>query len=321
VTTGAFDHRSTAADVVRGIDLTGAAAVVTGASSGIGLETARALAGAGAAVTLAVRDVAAGSRAARDIAATTGSSGPDVEALDLADLDSVDAFAARWQGPLHVLVNNAGVMMTPEAYTAQGWERQFAVNHLGHFALALGLHAALAADGAARVVSVSSSGHGNSPVVFDDLFFARRSYDPGLAYGQSKTANVLFAVEATRRWAAQGIMVNAAMPGGVWTGLQRHWDPQLLAATKKATAGAGVVKTPEQGAATSVRLATAPTLQGVGGRYFEDCHEATVVPQITDGLHGVRAYALDPAAATRLWNVSTDLLAAARSARAHVKSQ
>jgi len=98
-------------------------------------------------------------------------------------------------------------------------------------------------------------------------------------------------------------------------------DPQLLAATKKATAGAGVVKTPEQGAATSVRLATAPTLQGVGGRYFEDCHEATVVPQITDGLHGVRAYPLDPAAATRLWNVSTDLLAAARSARAHVKSQ
>lgn len=148
-----------------------------------------------------MRDVAAGQRVAEDITATTGNQGVQVAKLDLADIASVDAFTAAWEGPLHILVNNAGVMTTPEQYTAPGWELQFATNHMGHFTLALGLHEALAADGAARIVSVSSSGHGNSPVVFDDLFFAHRPYDPGLAYGQSKTANVLFAVEPTRRWA------------------------------------------------------------------------------------------------------------------------
>lgn len=205
-------------------------------------------------------------------------------------------------------------MTTPETYTAPGWELQFATNHMGHFALALGLHAALAADGSARIVSVSSSGHGNSPVVFDDLFFDRRPYDPGQAYGQSKTANVLFAVEATRRWAGDGITANALMPGGIWTNLQRHWDPDVLAATKASVVAAGMAaKTPEQGAATSVLLATWPALDGIGGRYFEDCHEADVVPEIINGIHGVRDYALDPAAATRLWDVSLELLTTART--------
>ena len=218
------------------------------------------------------------------------------------------AFTDAWRGPLHVLVNNGGVMMTPETRTPDGWELQFATNHLGHFALAVGLHDALAADGQARVVSVSSSGHGNSPVVFDDLSFRRRPYDPGLAYGQSKTAQVLFAVEATRRWARDGITANAVMPGGVWTNLQRHWDPAALAATKASTAAAGwVAKTPEQGAATSVLAAVSPLLAGVGGRYLEDCQEAEVVEAIVDGLHGVRAYAMDPAAAARLWDVSAAL--------------
>ena len=204
-------------------------------------------------------------------------------------------------------------MNTPELYTTPGWELQFATNHMGHFALALGLHDVLAADGAARVVSVSSSGHGSSPVVFDDLFFDRRAYDSHLAYGQSKTANVLFAVEATRRWAAEGITANALMPGGIWTNLQRHWDPGELARTKQMVMDAGTeAKTPEQGAATSVLLATYPGLEGIGGRYFEDCNEADVVPAIVDGVYGVRDYALDPVAAERLWEVSLDLLATAR---------
>lgn len=309
-----FGAASTAADVVAGIDLTGRAVIVTGAASGIGVETARALAVTGATVTLAVRDVDAGRRVAADIVATAGNPAVRVAELDLADLASVDAFVAAWTGPLHVLVANAGVMMTPETYTAPGWELQFATNHMGHFALALGLHDALAADGSARIVSVSSSGHGNSPVVFDDLFFDRRPYDAGRAYGQSKTANVLFAVEATRRWAADGITANALMPGGIWTNLQRHWDPDELARTKAMVAAAGMTaKTPEQGAATSVLLATAPALEGIGGRYFEDGHEAERVPEIVDGVSGVRDWALDPVAAARLWEVSLELLASARA--------
>ena len=313
-TTTTFDATSTAAEVVSGVDLSGRAAVVTGAASGIGVETARALAMTGTAVTLAVRDAAAGRRVAADLIATTGNIAVHVAELDLADIASIDAFVAAWVGPLHVLVCNAGVMNTPEHYTEPGVELQFATNHLGHFALAVGLHDALAAAGSARVVVVSSSGHGSSPVVFDDLFFDRRAYDPALAYGQSKTANVLFAVEAARRWTADGITANAVMPGGIWTNLQRHWDPAVLARTKEMVERAGLEsKTPEQGAATSVLLATSTLLDGVGGRYFEDCHEADVVPAIVDGLHGVRAYALDPIAAERLWDVSLELLAASRA--------
>ena len=164
---------------------------------------------------------------------------------------------------------------------------------------------------------MSSSGHAASPVVFDDLFFQRRPYDPGLAYGQSKTANVLFAVEATRRWAADGSTANALMPGGVWTPLQRHWSAERRAANEEQArqaeaAGLFAMKTPEQGAATSVFLAASPQVAGVGGRYFEDCHEAEVVEQL-DGLAGVLPHALDPAAARRLWDVSQDLLDAARA--------
>ncbi|MFP7759855.1 SDR family NAD(P)-dependent oxidoreductase [Marisediminicola sp. LYQ85] len=315
----AFGATSTAADVVEGVDLRGAVAIVTGAASGIGVETARALAAAGASVTLAVRDVAAGERVADDIRGSSREADVAVARLDLADVHSVDAFAAAWAGPLHILVNNAGVMWTPETRTPEGWELQFATNHLGHFALATGLHTALAAGaaerpGGSRIVSVSSSGHASSSVDFDDLFFERRPYDAGVAYGQSKTANVLFAVEASRRWAGDGITANAVMPGGIWTNLQRHWDPALLETTKRQVTEAGfTAKTPEQGAATSVFVATSPTLAGVGGRYFEDCHEADVVDHLADGLHGVVAHALDPEAARRLWIVSLALLEAARA--------
>ncbi|NKY26201.1 SDR family NAD(P)-dependent oxidoreductase [Nocardia gamkensis] len=304
-----FTAESTAAEVIAGIDLTGRRAIVTGGSSGIGIETARALAGAGAEVTLAVRNLEAGRRTAADIAGTTGNERVLVASLDLSDQASVAAFVAGWDGPLHMLINNAGVMAAPLTRTPQGWEMQFATNHLGHFALATGLHGALAAAGGARVVSVSSSAHHRSPVVFDDIHFERRPYDPWSAYGQSKTANVLFAVEATRRWAEDGITANALMPGGIRTNLQRHVSDEELAQLRAAAGGARMMwKTPEQGAATSVLVATSPLLEGVGGRYFEDCGEAEV--GVLSARNGVAAYALDPDAAARLWRVSSEMPAA-----------
>ncbi len=303
-----FTARSTAAEVVAGTDLTGRRAVVTGASSGIGVETARALAGAGAEVTLAVRDLAAGRRAADDITATTGNRQVRVAPLDLADPASAAAFASAWQGPLHILVNNAGVMGTPETRTPQGWELQFATNHLGHFALATGLHRALAAAGGARLVSVSSVGHLMSQVVFDDIDFRARPYDRWAAYAQSKTANVLFAVEATRRWAADGIAVNALNPGSIRTNLQRHVPEEELSRMREGVRGDLSVKTPEQGAATSVLLAASPLVEGAGARYFEDCAEAA--PHRPGVFRGVAAYALDPEAAGRLWELSEARLAA-----------
>ena len=311
-----FGAESTAREVLEGVDLSGKRMIVTGASSGIGVETARALAGAGAEVTLAVRNTRAGERAASDIAETTGNQSLRVSPLDLADQDSVAAFVDSWQGPLDVLVNNAGIMDVPElTLSPEGWEVHFATNHLGHFALAVGLHDALAASGDARIVSVSSSGHGASPVVFEDINFERRAYDPSLAYGQSKTANALFAVEASRRWASDGILANSLMPGGIWTNLQRHWSAEFQAEQEEYARQNDIpMKTPEQGAATSVLLAASPLVEGVGGRYFEDCQEAEVVDEV-QGIYGVRDYALDPNAAKRLWDVSLELLAAARKGR------
>ena len=265
-----FGSESTAADVIAGIDLGDKTAIVTGAASGIGVETARALAGAGAAVTLAVRDTATGNRVAAEIRESTGNPSVNVGALDLSDLSSVAAFVRAWSGPLDILVNNAGVMAVQElTVSPSGHELQFATNHLGHFALAAGLHRALASVSSARIVSVSSSGHLRSPVVFDDINFAFRDYDPFGAYGQSKTANVLFAVEATRQWADDGITSNALMPGGILTPLQRHLPPDYDQQAEERFRRAGSrLKTVEQGAATSVLLATSPLLDGVGGRYF-----------------------------------------------------
>jgi NAD(P)-dependent dehydrogenase (short-subunit alcohol dehydrogenase family) len=303
-----FNAESTAAEVVAGIDLTGRRAIVTGGASGIGIETARALAGAGAEVTLAVRDLDAGQRTAEDIIASTGNKQVLVAPLDLADQASVAAFVAGWDGPLHILINNAGVMASPLTRTPEGWEMQFATNHLGHFALATGLRPALAAAGGARVASVSSSAHLRSPVVFEDIHFEHREYDPWLAYGQSKTANILFAVEAAKRWGGDGITVNALMPGGIRTNLQRYvTEEDLDRMRRQAGDGRGPSwKTPAQGAATSVLVATSPLLEGIGGRYFEDCNEAGWNEPGT--RWGVARYALDPEAAARLWQVSVDTL-------------
>jgi NAD(P)-dependent dehydrogenase (short-subunit alcohol dehydrogenase family) len=187
---------------------------------------------------------------------------------------------------------------------------QFATNHLGHFGLATGLHDALAAAGGARVVSVSSAAHLRSAVVFEDIHFNHREYEPWLAYGQSKTANVLFAVEATRRWAGDGILANALHPGGIRTNLQRYVSDEELDRMRRAAAGADAGpswKTTEQGAATSVLLAASPLVDGVGGRYFEDCNEAG--PNQPGTRTGVAAYALDREAAQRLWTVSVQTLA------------
>ncbi|MFE2067432.1 SDR family NAD(P)-dependent oxidoreductase [Streptomyces sp. NPDC059467] len=312
-----FGEESTAAEVVEGVDLTGRHAVVTGASSGLGAETARALASAGASVTLAVRNTDAGERAATDIRKATGNDAVHVGRLDLADKESIAAFTSTWTGPLHILVNNAGVMALPTLErTPDGWELQFASNHLGHFALALGLHGALAAAGDARIVSLSSRGHHASPVEFDDINFTSRPYDPWLAYGQSKTANVLFAVGATDRWAADGITANAVHPGVIMsTNLSRHMDPDQ-AAQLRALEAAGEpgsiqgapfrFKTIAQGAATSVLVATSPRLEGIGGRYFEDNNEAErLTPEaVGSAPGGVAPYALDPDAADRLWELS-----------------
>jgi len=307
-----FGFDSTAADVIAGIELTGKRAIVTGGSSGIGVETARALASAGAEVTLAVRNPEAGAETAADISETTDNGEVRVGRLDLADPVSVSAFVAGWSGSLDLLINNAGVMAVPDLQlTPGGWELQFATNHLGHFALTVGLRDALAeAAGGARIVSLTSRGHLRSPVVFDDINFASRPYDPMLAYAQSKTANVLFAVEANRRWSDAGINANAVHPGAIQeTNLSRYLDPDYLAQLR----GSGVYqyKTTEQGAATSVLVATWPPLEGIGGRYFQDCNEAPVVDPTTAAPTGagVAAYAVDPANAERLWELSLATLA------------
>jgi NAD(P)-dependent dehydrogenase (short-subunit alcohol dehydrogenase family) len=301
-----FGFESTAAEVAEGVDLTGRRAIVTGGASGIGTETARVLAAHGAEVTIAARNLEAadGVAAGIDGEVRTG-------LLDLADLESVRSFAAAWEGPLDLLVNNAGVMALQELTLGEGGlELQFATNHVGHFALAVGLHDALAAAEGARIVSLSSRGHLRSPVVFDDISFERREYTPFGAYGQSKTANVLFAVGATKRWSGEGITANAVHPGGILdTNLSRHMEPEQVDALMNS--GTFRPKTVEQGAATSVLVATWPELEGDGGHYFEDCNEAEPV-HVAEGetpTHGVADYALDEAAADRLWELSEELIA------------
>jgi NAD(P)-dependent dehydrogenase (short-subunit alcohol dehydrogenase family) len=298
-----FGFHSTARDVIDGIDLTGRHAIITGGASGIGIETARALAGAGASVVLAVRRPEAAEPVAEGLRESTGNAAVSVASLDLADLHSVSAFARAWRGPLDILVNNAGIMAVPQREeTAQGHELQLGTNFIGHFALTLWLHDALAAAQEARVVSLSSSGHLFSPVVFDDLHFRFIPYTPFGAYGQSKTANALLSVGITRRWHDRGITSNAVNPGAIATGLQKHTGGLKTPVERR--------KTPEQGAATSVLIASSPLVSGVSGRYFEDCNEAPLVNQRpADFSGGVAPYALDPGNAERLWDVALKMIA------------
>ncbi|GAB1819716.1 SDR family NAD(P)-dependent oxidoreductase [Herbidospora sp. RD11066] len=276
-------------------------AVVTGGASGIGYETALGLARAGAEVTLAVRNPESGLVAAERIREATGRK-VAVGRLDLADLGSVRSFADAWDGPLDVLVNNAGIMALPElTRTGDGWELQFATNHVGHAALAIGLRPSIPDGG--RIVVVASAAHLMSPVHFDDVHFERRAYDPWQAYAQSKTANVLFAVGAARRW--PGLLVNAAHPGGIMTNLQRHLDDAQLDFVGAKDEQGNVLevppgwKTPEQGASTSLLLALGEV--EVSGRYFADDQEVPVGPSLAD-------YAADPVLADRLWDETARLL-------------
>jgi NAD(P)-dependent dehydrogenase (short-subunit alcohol dehydrogenase family) len=312
-------HAPTALEVVREQDLRGKNAIVTGGASGIGVETVRALAAAGAAVTIAARN----HPQAQDVAATLREDAAgeamaiDAMALDLASLASVRAFVAGYlllRRPLHILVNNAGVMATPFSRTADGFEMQFGTNHLGHFALTTGLLPALREAGESRVVCLSSIGHRRSDVDFDDPNFERRPYDPWIAYGQSKTADALFAVGLWQRHASDGITANAVHPGGILTGLQKHMSREEQMALGWFDESGKLnprFKTPAQGASTSVWAATAPELRGRGGLYLEDCRIAS--PWTAERpMEGYLPYALDPDNAARLWELSETLVGAAR---------
>ncbi|MFL6077178.1 MAG: SDR family NAD(P)-dependent oxidoreductase [Mycobacteriales bacterium] len=295
-----FGATSTAAEVLAGIDLSGKLALVTGGYSGIGLETTRALTGAGAHVLVPARRPATAEETLAGIGAT------EVDELDLADLDSVRGFADRFLASgrhLDLVVNNAGIMANPETRVGPGWESQFATNHLGHYALVNRLWPAVAPG--ARVVSVSSRGHHRSGIRWDDVQF-ERGYDRWLAYGQAKTANVLFAVHLDSLARDRGVRAFAVHPGAIHTNLVRYMTDQELDDLRARLTGLGNgFKTPEQGAATQVWAATSPQLDGRGGLYLEDCDIAEPAP--ADSSSGVRDYAVDPAEAARLWTLSAEL--------------
>jgi NAD(P)-dependent dehydrogenase (short-subunit alcohol dehydrogenase family) len=307
-----FGPRTTAAEALAGLDLSGRLAVVTGGYSGLGLETTRALTGAGATVVVPARRP----EHAREQLAEAGIEA-EVGALDLADLDSVRAFATAFldtDRPIDLLINNAAIMANPETRVGPGWESQFATNHLGHFALANLLWPALrAAPNGARVVALSSSGHKRSGVVFDDIMFDRRPYEKWQAYGQAKTANSLFAVQLDQLGADAGVRAFAVHPGGILTPLQRHLSKEEMMDFGWIDADGNPLetrfKTPEQGASTTVWAATSPRLEGMGGVYCEDCDIAAPTdPDAEDARYrGVEAHAYDRDAAARLWEVSAAL--------------
>lgn len=299
-----FGARSTAREVVEGIDLDGKLAIVTGGYSGLGLETVRALAGAGARVVVPARRP----EVARENLA--GAENTEVDALDLGDLDSVKEFADRFLASdrsVDLLIDNAAIMAAPETRVGPGWEAQFATNHLGHYALVNRLRPALVRDGGARVVSVSSVGHHNSPIRWDDIQF-EQGYDKWKAYGQAKTANALFAVHLDALGKDAGVRAFSLHPGGILTPLQRHLPKEEMVALGWIDEDGNQIndafKTPEQGAATSVWAATSPRLADAGGVYLEDCD---VARPTEEGRTGVRAYATDPKEAVRLWALSAEL--------------
>lgn len=312
--TSRFGKHTLAAEVIAGIDLSRSNAIVTGGASGIGIVTARVLAEAGAGVTIAARDLKFAQSAADEINAEIGASRVQVEALELGDLSSVRAFAHRWgDKPLSLLINNAGIMACPMSRTADGFEMQFGVNHLGHFLLSLLLAPALEKGAPSRLISLSSAGHFYGDVDFDDPNFERREYQPWRAYGQSKTANALFAVEFDRRFRDRGVRAFSVMPGVITTNLGRHLTPELRAQLTQSRSSTDARdelerKSVEAGAATSVWAATAPELDGHGGLYLEDCAQAVPFTKDLPRGKGVMPHALDPEAARRLWDLSEKMV-------------
>ncbi len=309
-----FGYRTTALEVVQGVSLFGKHAIVTGGYSGIGLETARALAAAGASVTIACRDLDRAIATATELTQSVGREPIQAMQLDLSSQASVAAFAEQYRSQhdqLHILVNNAAVMACPYSTTVDGFEMQFGTNHLGHFALFMSLLPILRAAHGARVVSLSSTGHFRSPVVFDDIGFERRAYDPWDAYGQAKTACALTAIGIQQRYAAEGIEAYAVHPGGIMTALQRHMTAESIQRRGWVDAEGNVnerFKTVEQGASTSVWAATSPALTGRGGQYLADCSEVVIHDEAPADLTGVMRYAVDPAQADRLWELSLAML-------------
>ena len=306
-----FDATSTTDEVIAGTSLDGKIAVVTGASSGLGVETSRVLAAAGASVLMVARDNGKLEAAAEDVRQRHPGVQLHTLSMDLADLDSVRTAAAdilATYPKVHLLINNAGVMACPLARTAQGFEMQFGTNHLGHFLFTCLLAPALLAGAPGRVVTLSSGGHKFADFNFDDPGYLQRDYDKWQAYGESKTANALFAVGLDARLCDRGVRSFAVHPGIIMTGLSRHMnedDYQLL--TSIAPQGEEMVfKTVEQGAATSVWAATSGNLDGRGGIYLENCQIAA--PAVPDTSSGVESYAVDVAAAERLWALSEELV-------------
>ncbi len=311
-----FGAKTPASEVIAGADLSGKNAIVTGGYSGIGVETVRALASAGAKVTVPARDRA---KAERELGGVAG----DIEIadVDLADLATVKRFSDDYEAtsrPLHLLINNAGIMACPEARVGPGWESQFGVNHLGHFAMTLGLVPALRRAQGGRLVALSSTAHIVTDIRWDDPHFRANDYDKWQAYGQAKTANALFALGADARGEADGIRAFSVHPGGIFTPLQRHIpDEEMVAMGWKNADGtipdrvAAMFKTPEQGASTTVWAATSAQLEGRGGLYCENCDVAQLATPESQRWEHVRAWACDPEGAERLWAMSEKMLAEA----------
>ena len=305
-----FDQTSSTTDVIQGIDLTGKVAVVTGASAGLGVETSRCLAAAGATVVMVGRDAEKLGKARDSIVGDLPAERLDTEVMDLAELASIRqaaaAIAARYP-KLHLLINNAGVMACPRAATKDGFELQFGTNHIGHFLFTCLLAPNLLAAAPARIVNLSSSGHRFGGVDFDDPNFESREYDKWLSYGQSKTANALFSVGLNNRLSERGVTANAVHPGVIVTELGRHLDESdMEAIMERVSVSQQAFKEVPQGAATSVWAATSPDLEGRGALYLEDCQIAE--PATEDSAGGVHAYALDAADAERLWQLSEQLV-------------
>jgi NAD(P)-dependent dehydrogenase (short-subunit alcohol dehydrogenase family) len=305
-----FGWATTTDEVLEGKNLSGCTVFITGANSGLGQETARAMASKGAHVIMAGRDQDKLDEAVAAIRADVPSAELDTITVDLGSLESIRASASRARqrfAKIDILINNAGVMATPFTHTADGFEMQFGTNHLGHFALTGELMPLIERGTTKRIVNLSSRGHHMGPVHFDDPNFVHRPYDPWSSYGQSKTANILFTVGLEQHFAVLGIHAYAVHPGGIQTNLGRHMTPEMMEAliARVTTSDSGFAwKTIPQGAATSCWAATAPELEGQGGVYCEDCHVAEVDDVSSKG--GVRTYALNPSYAEQLWALSED---------------